>query len=56
MADVFVEQIIKRKLSLGGLAIRIGAIFLVLIGILLLPVLKLILTITELIENYIFIC
>ncbi len=46
MADVFVEQIIKRKLSLGGLAIRIGAIFLVLIGILLLPVLKLILTIT----------
>ena len=46
MGDVFVEQIIKRRLSLGGLAIRIGAIFLVLIGILLLPVLKLILTIT----------
>ena len=46
MGDVFVEQIIKRRLSLGGLAIRVGAIFLVLIGILLLPVLKLILTIT----------
>lgn len=46
MGDVFVEQIIKRRLSLGGLAIRIGAIFLVLIGILLLPFLKLILTIT----------
>ncbi len=46
MADVFVEQIIKKKLSLGGLAIRIGAIFLVLIGILLFPFLKLILTMT----------
>lgn len=46
MGDVFVEQIIKKNLSLGGLAIRIGAIFLVLIGILLLPFLKLILTIT----------
>ena len=37
MADVFVEQIIKKKLSLGGLAIRVGAIFLVLIGILTIP-------------------
>ena len=37
MQDVFVEQIIKRKLSMGGLAIRIGAIFLVLIGVLLIP-------------------
>lgn len=46
MQDVFVEQIIKRKLSMGGLAIRIGAIFLVLFSILLLPVLKPILTIT----------
>ncbi len=46
MGDVFVEQIIKKNLSLGGLAIRIGAIFLVLIGILLLPIIKLILTIT----------
>lgn len=46
MADVFVEQIIKKNLSLGGLAIRICAIFLVLIGILLFPIIKLILTIT----------
>ena len=37
MADVFVEQIIKKRLSLGGLAIRVGAIFLVLIGIFLIP-------------------
>ena len=35
MADVFVEQIIKKRLSLGGLAIRVGAIFLMLIGVLL---------------------
>ena len=40
MADVFVEQIIKKNLSLGGLAIRIGAIFLVLIGLLLFPIIK----------------
>ena len=37
MGDVFVEQIIKKNLSLGGLAIRVGAIFLVLIGILTIP-------------------
>ena len=37
MGDVFVEQIIKKNLSLGGLAIRVGAIFLVLIGVLLIP-------------------
>ena len=49
MGDVFVEQIIKKNLSLGGLAIRIGAIFLVLIGILLFPWLRIIaLTITAL--------
>ena len=49
MADVFVEQIIKKNLSLGGLAIRIGAIFLVLIGLLLFPFLRIIaLTITVL--------
>ncbi len=49
MADVFVEQIIKKKLSLGGLAIRVGAIFLVLIGLLLFPWLRIIaLTITVL--------
>ncbi len=41
MGDVFVEQIIKTRLSLGGLAIRIGAIFLVLIGVLLIPILRL---------------
>ena len=35
MGDVFVEQIIKKNLSLGGLAIRVGAIFLMLIGVLL---------------------
>lgn len=49
MGDVFVEQIIKKNLSLGGLAIRIGAIFLVLIGILLFPILRILaLTITAL--------
>ena len=49
MTDVFVEQIIKKNLSLGGLAIRIGAIFLVLIGLLLFPFLRIIaLTITVL--------
>lgn len=37
MGDVFVEQIIKKGVSLGGLAIRIGAIFLVIIGLLLIP-------------------
>ena len=49
MADVFVEQIIKKRLSLGGLAIRVGAIFLVLIGILSFPWLRILaLTITVL--------
>lgn len=35
MGDVFVEQIIKKNVSLGGVAIRAGAILLVLIGLLL---------------------
>ncbi len=40
MGDVFVEQIIKKRLSLGGLAIRIGAIFIVLAsGVILIPLL-----------------
>ncbi len=40
MGDVFVEQIIKKRLSLGGLAIRIGAVFIVLIsGVILIPLL-----------------
>ena len=49
MGDVFVEQIIKKNLSLGGLAIRTGAVLLVLIGILFIPYLGMLgLTITAL--------
>ena len=33
MGDVFVEQIVKRNMSVGGLAIRIGSIFLVLVAL-----------------------
>ena len=49
MGDVFVEQIIKKNLPLGGLAIRTGAVLLVLIGILFIPYLGMLgLTITAL--------
>ena len=55
MKDVFVEQIIKRNLSIGGLALRVLSIFILLVVILLIPWLGMLgITITALVAYVVY--